>query len=79
VLVILAVIGGLWYCGKFDKILKRLPGKMTSTDVFGTNAWCYTPPTNNGFAGGFNQSAAGKVIIKNAQARTLASGLFIFR
>jgi len=46
VLVILAVIGGLWYCGKFDKILKRLPGKMTSTDVFGTNAWCYTPPTN---------------------------------
>ncbi len=47
VLVVLAAVGGGWYCGKFDKVLTRLPGHLTTRDVFGTNAWSYTPPTNS--------------------------------
>ncbi len=43
VLIILAVIGGFWYFGKLDKVL---PGKAKSTDVLGTNAPAYKPPTN---------------------------------
>ncbi len=46
-LVVLAAVGGGWYCGKFDKALTRLPGHLTTSDVFGTNAWSYTPPTNS--------------------------------
>jgi hypothetical protein len=46
VLVILAVIGGCWYFGKLDKVLKYLPVKITSTDVYGTNAWIYAHSTN---------------------------------
>jgi hypothetical protein len=47
VLVVLAAVGGGWYCGKFDKLLTRLPGHITTGDVFGTNAWSCTPPTNS--------------------------------
>jgi hypothetical protein len=45
VLVVLAVIGGCWYFGKLDKILK--PMKITSIDVLGTNAPAYVAPTNS--------------------------------
>jgi hypothetical protein len=44
VLVILAVIGGCWYFGKFDKVL---PGKVKSTTVLGTSAPGYVAPTNS--------------------------------
>jgi hypothetical protein len=40
-LVILAVIGGCWYYGKLDN---WVPAKMTSLNVFGTNAPAYVPP-----------------------------------
>ncbi len=43
VLIVLAAIGGGWYFGKLDKIL---PGKITSTEVLGTNAPAYVAPTN---------------------------------
>jgi len=44
VLVVLAVIGGCWYCGKFDGVL---PGKIKSTTVLGKNAPAYVAPTNS--------------------------------
>ena len=44
VLVVLAVIGGCWYCGKFDGLL---PGKIKSTTVLGKNAPAYVAPTNS--------------------------------
>ncbi len=47
VLIILAVIGGCWYFGKFDGLLKHLPCKITSTDVLGTSAPAYVAPTNS--------------------------------
>ncbi len=40
-LIILAVIGGCWYYGKLDNYV---PAKMTSLNVFGTNAPAYLPP-----------------------------------
>jgi protein-S-isoprenylcysteine O-methyltransferase Ste14 len=43
VLLILAVIGGCWYFGKFDKVL---PTNARSTEVLGTNAPAYVAPTN---------------------------------
>jgi hypothetical protein len=45
-LAVLAVIGGCWYCGKFDKVLKILPCKITSVEVLGTNAPAYVAPMN---------------------------------
>ena len=44
VLVVLVVIGLGWYLGKLDKVL---PGKIRSTNVLGTNAPAYVPPTNS--------------------------------
>jgi hypothetical protein len=44
VLGVLALIGGVWYFGKLDKIL---PGKVRSVSVLGTNAPAYVEPTNS--------------------------------
>jgi hypothetical protein len=43
ILIVLLVVAGCWYFGKFDKIL---PGKIKSTNVMGTNAPAYVAPTN---------------------------------
>jgi hypothetical protein len=41
--ILLAVLGGLWYYGKLDNVV---PPKISSVNVLGTNAPAYLPPTN---------------------------------
>jgi hypothetical protein len=44
VLIIIVILGVVWYLGKLDRVL---PAKMQSTRVLGTNAPAYTPPKNS--------------------------------